>query len=248
MLFDSEIITWSNLWLILKILSIPTILKLWIWFQSLRMYGVYKLYANREVIYNHEIFKELDRLYTDQELFNKISDNARREIFKDVFRVEISGLNEILISFRDYVYKEEEFLRFMRSHRKLDGRNLIDLFLRYYNAHRDKIGKKIKIKLKSSGLDNSRILYIIQKYYEFTEENSCGLRERLQFLRARTNMYYSIKDLLEYIEIEIQLRRIFLPEKFIKLNGKLNNITYKGYESYIETNGKIHVLPSEATQ
>ncbi len=227
-MFDSDLTTWENFWLTLKLLSIPTALKLWVWFQSLRMYGVYRLFDNRNFICNHEIFNELDKLYTDQELFNRIPDIARREIFKDVFKVEVSSFNEILIAFREYIYKEENFFRFMWKHRKLDSKNLMSLFLRFYNAHRDKIAKKMKFKLKSGGLDNSRIMFITQKYYEFTEENSYAFRKKIEILKERNNMYYSVIDILDRIEIEIEIRKIFLPEKFLKLNGKLNDIIYKG--------------------
>ncbi|HNI90958.1 MAG TPA: hypothetical protein PKX55_22585, partial [Leptospiraceae bacterium] len=71
---EDNLFTWSNVWLTLKILSLPTVLKLWVWFQSLRMYGVYRLFMNRENIFNHEVYMTLDKLYTDEELFNRVTD------------------------------------------------------------------------------------------------------------------------------------------------------------------------------
>lgn len=242
MILDVNTISLNDLWLVLKILSIPAVLKLYLLMQSLRMYGVYRLFMNRENIYSHEIFTMLDKLYTDEELFNRISDTARREIFKDVLKVEVMSLNEILIAFREYIYKEDNFFRFMFSNRHLDGKSLMRLFLRFYNAHRDKVGKKIKIKLKVGGLDQKRIMYITQKYYEFTEENSYILRKKIELLRDRQNMFFSVTDILDRIKIEIESRKIFFPEKFSKLNGKLNHVTYKGYDSFTETNSKLQVI------
>jgi SOS response regulatory protein OraA/RecX len=238
-----EFLNIDNAWLIIKLLSIPAALKMYILIQSLRMYGVYNLYKHKDIIFNHNIFTKLDRLYTDQELFNKIADTARREIFKDVFKIDIQSLNEILLSFRDIIYREETFIGFMRYHRYLDSKHLMELFLRLHNAHRDKLEKQIRMKLKRGGLDNQRIIFITQKFYEFTEENSFMFREKLEILKKRNNLYYVIIDLLDRIEIEIESEKKFLPMKFMKLNGKLDNLIYKGYESFQESNAKIKIIP-----
>lgn len=230
-----EFFNFTNIFLILKILSIPAVLKLYIVVQSLRFYGVYTLYKNKDLIINHDIFNKLDRLYTDQELFNKISDVARKEIFKDIFKIQIQELNNILIDFRDHIYKQSNFFTFMRFHKNLDSKNIINFFSRSYHAHRDKLAKKIKFKLKSGGLDSNKIIFITQKFYEFTEENSFMLTEKMEILKNRKNSYFCVIDLLDRIEIEIEALKKFLPEKFSKLNGKLNDVSYKSYESIKES-------------
>ena len=131
----------------------------------------------------------------------------------------------------------------MRYHRYLDSKHLMELFLRLHNAHRDKLEKQIRMKLKRGGLDNQRIIFITQKFYEFTEENSFMFREKLEILKKRNNLYYVIIDLLDRIEIEIESEKKFLPMKFMKLNGKLDNLIYKGYESFQESNAKIKIIP-----
>jgi len=65
--------------------SSPVIVKVYVMLQSFRVYALWNLFNNKERIFNHDIFKHLDHLYTDEELFNRIPDHARREIFKDVF-------------------------------------------------------------------------------------------------------------------------------------------------------------------
>ena len=231
----------DNLWLILKIVSFPAFLKLYIFVQSLRIFGVYNLFKYINEIFSHKIFSKLDRLYTDQELFNKIPDVARREIFKDVFKVEIQGINEILLSFREHIYLKENIFQFMLHNKDLDSKSLMNLFLRLYNAHKDKLEKKIRFKLSRGGLDSTRIIYITQKYYEFTDETTFLLRKKIDILAERQNLYYSVIDILDRIEIEIEAQKYYLPNKFTKLNGKLDNIIYKGYESFNES-GKHKVI------
>jgi hypothetical protein len=230
----NDLITLENIYLILKIISIPAALKLYIMVQSLRLYGVYKLYQNRELISNHNLFNKLDRLYTDQELFNRIPDTARREIFKDIFKIQIQELNNIMISFRSHIYCKDTFFGFMNQHKNLDSKNLMSFFARLYNAHRDKLEKQIRFKLRRGGLNTDKIIFITQKFYEFTEENSFMLREKLEVLKERNNVYFCVLDLLDRIEIEVEAVKKFLPKKFSGLNGKLDNIIYKSYESYHE--------------
>lgn len=237
----------DDFWLIIKIVSFPAFLKLYILIQSLRIYGVYNLWKNKEDIFNHKIYSKLDRLYTDQELFNKIEDIARREIFKDIFKLEIQGLNEVLLFFREHIYVDGNILKFMLHNKGLDSKALMSLFLRLFNAHRDKLEKKIRFKLARGGLDSKRIIYVTQKYYEFTDETTFLLRKKLEILEGRKNLYYSVMDILDRIEIEIEAQKFYLPNKFSKLNGKLDNIVYKGYESYNES-GKYATVNSDKSE
>lgn len=236
-----ELTFWESFWLVLKLASPIATLKLYIAIQSLRFYGVFNLYRNRELIFNHSIFSKLDRLYTDQELFNRISDIARREIFKDVFKAEIHGLNEIILSFRESLYSDYGFFKFMFKNKRLDSRSMMDIFLRLYNAHRDKLEKQIRFKLIRGGLEPSRIIYIIQKFYEFTDENSFMLREKIAILKNRNNLFFVITDLFDRLEIEIEASRKFLPGKFQTLNGRLDGINYKGYETFNESKPKVKI-------
>ncbi|MBK8393656.1 MAG: hypothetical protein IPL26_00175 [Leptospiraceae bacterium] len=235
-----EFLTWENIWLILKILSVPTVLKLYLWFQSLRMYGVYNIFASRERIFKHEIFDTLDRLYTDEELFNKIPDIARKEIFKDIFKLEVYSLNDILLYFRNYIFLHESFFKFMQYHRYLDSSALVELFLKLYNAHRDKMELAIRKKLIRGGLDKNIIIFITQKYYEFTAQNSYLLRGKLEILKTRKNLFFTIMDILDLLKIEIESQKIFLPLKFMSLNGKLDGIVYKTYQSETRTKIKVY--------
>lgn len=234
-----ELTFWESFWLVLKIASIPAALKLYIVLQSFKFYGVYNLYRNREVIFNHPLFSKLDRLYTDQELFNRVTDTARREIFKDVFKAEIHGINEIILSFRESIYADDGLIRFIFRNKRLDSKFIMENFLRLYNAHRDKLEKQIRFKLLRGGLEQSRIIYIVQKFYEFTDENSFVLREKIEILKNRNNLFFVVMDLLGQLEIEIEASRKFLPAKFLKLNGRLDGVIYKGYESFQETNPKV---------
>lgn len=230
--------------------SSPVIVKVYVMLQSFRVYGLWNLFSNKEKIFNHEIFKRLDHLYTNEELFNRIADHARREIFKDVFKAKISSLLDILIHFRANIYSEDTFIKFVSHHRHLDNMQLMQLFIRLYNGHRDKLHKQIIRKLKLNDLDKEVSVYISQKFYEFTAQISFSLRERIIQLSYRKNMLFCILDVLDALEIHIKSEEYFLTEQFLSLNGKLNGIKYKGYETFHMTNHKIKAVnnfPAEAT-
>lgn len=235
-----EVLNLDNFYIFVKLLSFPAFLKIYFLIQSLRMYGVYKIFANRDKIFKHKIFETLDRLYTDEELFNKIPDIARKEIFKDVFKLEVYSLNDILLYFRNHIFAYESFFKFMQYHKYLDSSILVELFLRLYNAHRDKMEIAIRKKLVRGGLERNTIIFITQKYYEFTAQNSYLLRSKLEILKTRKNLFFTIIDILDLLEIEIQSQRIYLPLKFMSLNGKLDGITYKTFLA--ETKTKIKTV------
>ena len=215
-------------WSFLKVISIPAALKLYVVIQSFRIYGVYNLYRFRHNVFSHSVFSKLDRLYTDQELFNRVSDITRREVFKDIYKIEVSGINDMLLAFREEIYKDYSFFNFMYRNKSLDCDTAMSLFLRLYNAHRDKLEKYIKISLRKGGIQRDTALYLVQKYYEYTDENSFILRSKVELLRKRNNLYYVLLDLFDRLEIEIDASKFFLPLKFSKLNGELDNISYKG--------------------
>lgn len=235
----SEIFSLANLWTVIKLLSLPAVLKLYIFTQSLHIYGIYILFKNKEDVYKHSIFNQLDKLYTDQELFNKIKDSARREIFKDIFKIEISSINETLLGYRDIIYLHDKLFKFLYFHRYLENKNNIDLFLRLYDAHRDKIEKKIFSKLIGNGLDKARAKYVIHKYYEFTSESSFLFKKKMEILKTRKNIFFSVMDMFDEIEMIVETNKHYLPIKFASLNGRLDGITYKGYRSHTETKNKI---------
>ena len=131
----------------------------------------------------------------------------------------------------------------MSYHKYLDSNTLVELFLKLYNAHRDKMELAIRKKLIRGGLDKNIIIFITQKYYEFTAQNSYLLRGKLEILKTRKNLFFTIMDILDLLKIEIESQKIFLPLKFWGLNGKLDGITYKTYQS--ETRTKIKVASDE---
>lgn len=233
-----ELTAWESFWILIKLLYVPAAIKVYILLQSLKLYGVYNLYQRKESVFNHSIFVKLDSLYTDQELFNQVTDPARREIFKDVFKTDIQGLNDIILSFRETVYLNEGFLKFLFRLRKFDNTSLVNLFLRLYNAHRDKLEKQIRFKLQRGGLDVKRVNYVIQKFYEFTAKSSFTFREKLENIKKRDNLYYAVVDLLDALSTQIEADRRFLPEEFLKLNGRLDNIVYKGFDAFQESDYK----------
>lgn len=222
--------------------SSPVIVKVYVMLQSFRVYALWNLFNNKERIFNHDIFKHLDHLYTDEELFNRIPDHARREIFKDVFRAKISSLLDILLYFRSFIYSEDFLLKFINHHRHLDNAQLMQLFIRLYNSHRDKLHKNIIRKLRLNGLEKEIALFVAQKFYEFTAQLSFSLRERIFQLSNRKNMLYCILDVLDALEIHIKSEENFLTEQFLSLNGKLNGVSYKGFESLHMTNHKIKAI------
>jgi hypothetical protein len=233
--------------LILKFLiglisSSPVIVKVYVMLQSFRLYGLWNLYQNKKQIYNHNIFKLLDHLSTDEELFNRIPDSARREIFKDVFKAKVSSIMDILLHFRETIYFKDSLFQFLRHQRYLDNSQLMHLFIRLYNAHRDKLNKIIIRKLRFNELDKDKAVYVAQKFYEFTAELSFCLRKKINQLSNRKNMLFCILDVLDALEIHIEAEKLFLTEQFLSLNGKLNGVTYKGYDSLEMTNHKIRAL------
>lgn len=229
-------------WFLVKFVSGLAAFKLYLMLQSLRFYGVYNLYKNRANVFSHPIFSKLDRLYTDQELFNTIPDIARREIFKDVFKSEVVGLIDVILRFRESLYDDYGFFRFMFKHRRLTEISLMETFLRSYNAYRDKLEKQLRHKLLRGGLDSKRAIFVTQKFYEFTNEHSHMIREKIEIIKARKNMYHGIIDLLDDICIIVDAEKKSLPKNFSSLNGRLDGVLYKGYDSFIESNSNIKSL------
>jgi|JI10StandDraft_1071094.scaffolds.fasta_scaffold20923_9 hypothetical protein len=225
--------------------SSPVIVKVYVMLQSFRLYGLWNLYQNKKQIYNHNIFKLLDHLSTDEELFNRIPDSARREIFKDVFKGKVSSIMDILLHFRETIYFKDSLFQFLRHQRYLDNSQLMHLFIRLYNAHRDKLNKIIIRKLRFNELDKDKAVYVAQKFYEFTAELSFCLRKRINQLAGRKNMLFCILDVLDALEIHIEAEKLFLTEQFLSLNGKLNGVTYKGYDSLEMTNHKVKAIKGE---
>lgn len=222
--------------------SSPVIVKVYVMLQSFKVYGLWNLYKNKDSIIKHEIFKILDHLSTDEELFAKIQDSARREIFKDVFKCKILSLLDILIDFRETIYTKNYFFQFLQLHRYLDNDQLMQLFIRLYNAHRDKLNSNITKKLRFNKLDKDTSLYIAQKFYEFTAQLSFCLRQRVIQISNRKNILFCILDILDALVIYIQAEENFLTNQFLTLNGKLNNVKYKGYTSLYITNHKIQAI------
>ncbi len=222
--------------------SSPVIVKVYVMLQSFRVYGLWNLFRNKEKVFTHEIFRKLDHLYTNEELFNKIPDHARKEIFKDVFKAKISSILDILLYFRSNIYSEDSLIKFLSHHRHLDNIQLMNLFIRLYNGHRDKLHKQIIRKLRFNQLDKEKAVYIAQKFYEFTAQISFVLRQRITQLSYRKNMLFCVLDILDALKIHIEAEEVFLTDQFISLNGKLNDVTYKGYESHHMTNHKIKAI------
>lgn len=225
---------------LLTIIKVFALLKVWVWMQGLRIYGVYMLYRKKEEIFKHAVYINLDSLYTDEELFNTIPDRVRREIFRDIFRIEVMSLNDIMHSFRDIVYAHKSFLGFMQYHKSLSSFTMIELFLQLYNAHRDKLGNEIQRRLRKNGIDKDTALYIVHKFYSFTKRTSAGIRNRLELQKAESNnLYHVVKAIFREVKTEIELEKDYLPEDFSTLNGRLDNILYKGQRTKIETNPNI---------
>lgn len=222
--------------------SSPLIVKVYVMLQSFRIYGLWNLYKNKSKIYNHKIFKKLDHLSTDEELFNRIADSARREIFKDVFKSKVSSLMDILLHFRESIYSKDSLYEFLRHHKHLDNAQLMHLFIRLYNGHRDKLNKIIIRKLRMNELEKDKAVYIAQKFYEFTASLSFCLRQKISQLTERKNMYFCVLDILDALQIHIEAEEIFLTDQFLSLNGKLNGVTYKGYDSFTMSNHKIKAI------
>ena len=225
---------WEIFLSISKWLSIPLVIRLYISIQSLHVYGIYQLYSLRETLKNHRIFLLLDSLYNNQDLFNRVSDPVRKELFTDIFKIEVLELAEILLSFRSLLYKEDKnVFNFVLKNKNLDNEILLNLFNRLYRNYRDKVGKRIRAKLKLHGLEEETISYIVFKFYEFTSKSAFRVSLKLENLKKRKNVFFAVLDIFDELHSEVEINLKFLPIEFNSLNGKLNGIVYKNKKSEV---------------
>lgn len=211
-----------------KWFSIPLFIRLYISLQSLKIYGIYQLYSLRKLIKSHEVFKILDSLYSNEDLFNSIYDTDRKELFTDIFKIEVLELATILISFRDIIYSyDSNVFRFIYKNKDLSNENLVNYFLRLHRNYRDKVAKRIRIKLKSNGVQEDTISYIVYKFFEFTSKSSFRVQRKLEILKNRRNIFFAVLDIFDELRLEVEINLKYLPLEFNSLNGKLDNLNYK---------------------
>lgn len=224
------------IWILIKlgvyILTALGFFKIYLVVQGLRIYGIYNLFIKKDAILNHPVFAHLDDLYNKEDIFFLIEDPVRREIFRDMFRVELISLSDTILTFRDYIfpYGIKSFWKFIEYHKKTESKEIVAKFIRLIEqSHRDKLNRLFKKKLYNGGLEKEVTNYIIMKYYENTKESHFSIRQKLEILKDRVNMLFVIIDILDMALIQIEGRQIFYPSYVSKMNGKLDNISYKHY-------------------
>lgn len=202
--------------------------KSWSYFNSFRIYSIFRIYLNKNKLKNHPIFFEINFIKENLDFVNSVMDSCRKELILSTVYLDIKFSKLFLKSLCMFLFKKN-FINFLKfSINSLTVKNLVEHIQREHKILRNEMPDFLRNKLKDFMTENDFNTFI-EIYLEQTEVFFLVFQKDLELIKNQKNLYTVILNILDsYLNI-ISVYKQIIARQILKANGRLSGIKFKGY-------------------
>lgn len=203
--------------------------KLFLHINAMRIISFIRIYKNKKLFLNHEVFQNIDRILKGNFITSNINDLGKKAIAEDLLFLEIFRIKQILRNNLKSILKTS-LISYLRHFFLLNSKYIIKLYIDEYFENKKHMEYFARNRMtKNDYMSQEDFNHFWKIYKEYTINDDVAIYNSLNKFELKKNYYEVLFLVLDIFYVHIETYEQTIANKFNLMNGRLSGIKYKGF-------------------